>query len=127
MMAAERTPYRTLPVVERGRERLDNWALWSRLDGSDTGYPRECSYYTPPRTGDTFDEATESETKPPIDAIDAEAVERIIVQMAHISRVAIRVRYIERQPMKAVARALNMYTDNAAKILFEAEARIGRS
>lgn len=44
------------PTIERGRDRLENWALWTRLAGADTGYPQKCSYWTPPRAGDTYEE-----------------------------------------------------------------------
>lgn len=123
MMVAE---HRTLPVVERGRDRLDNWALWSRLDGADTGFPRKCSYWTPPRAGDVYDES-DAESLPVIDHRDAEAVEAVIVSMAHVSRAALRAKYIERRRMQEIMRLLSRGRDDVDKLLYEAEARIGRS
>lgn len=129
MMAMERIPpaRQTLPVVERGRDRLDNWALWSRLDGADTGYPRKCSIYTPPRAGDVWDEGDDSDPLPIIDHQDAEAVEAIIVTMAHVSRQALRAKYIDRRRLQDIAHRLSRGRDDVEKLLYEAEARVGRA
>lgn len=129
MMATERTPPTrpTLPVVERGRDRLDNWALWSRLDGADTGFPRKCAFWTPPRAGDVWDESDDAETQPIINHQDAEAVEAIIVTMAHVSKRALRAKYIDRRRIDDIARLLSRGRDDVDKLLYEAEARIGRS
>lgn len=117
--------WRAPPTVERGRERLSNWALWSRLDSADLGYPGRCSYWTPPRRGE-IDEGTMDEPLPDIDWQDAEKTEAVIVQMDERSRTAIRARYIERRRMGDIAKRLHTSRDNAEKLLFEAEARIGR-
>lgn len=114
------------PTVERGRDRLENWAQWSRLDSSDTGYPRKCAYWTPPRAGDVYDD-DDFEALPVVDYIDAERVEAIVVGLEHASRQAVRARYIERRSLNAIARLIHGDRHRAERILVEAEQRVGRA
>lgn len=114
------------PTVERGRERLTNWANWSRLDSADLGYPGRCSYWTPPRRGEIDEEATTDEPLPDVDWRDAEQVEAIIVTMEARSREILCARYIRRMRIGAIAALVHMDRAGAEKWLFEAEARIGR-
>jgi hypothetical protein len=115
----------TSPVVERGRNRLYNWRLWSRLDGSDTGYPRRTSYYTPPRTGDTFDDGESAPED--IDHRDAALVDEIIHKMPYTPRICIKYVWIERRKKSDLARALGCSFQTALDHLTEAEAEIGRA
>ena len=119
--------FRAPPTLERGRERLDNWANWSRLDGSDTGLPRKCNFYLPPRAGDTYLDAEDrEETKPIIDHLEAEWVESLVLNMGDRLRVAVTERYLHRREIFQVAKRLHVDRDKARLILTEAELWVGR-
>lgn len=115
----------TSPVVERGRDRLRNWRLWSRLDGADVGWPRKTSYYTPPRTGDVYDD--EESMPEDIDHRDAELVNDIIHKMPYTPRICIKMVWIEREKKSALARHLGCTFQAALDHLTAAEAEIGRA
>jgi len=120
--------YRDTPTVERGRDRLDNWANWSNLDGSDTGLPRKVNFYTPPRTGDTWQEGDPDaeEAKPVIDFVAAEWVESLVLKMPPTHKLAVTERYLRRRNFHAIAQMLHVDRDKARRILRDAEAWIGR-
>jgi DNA-directed RNA polymerase specialized sigma24 family protein len=120
--------FRASPTVERGRDRLDNWGNWSRLDGSDTGLPRKCSYYTPPRAGDTWLESDDKdeESQPVINHLEAEWVEGLVLQMPARLRLAVVERYLHRREIFQIAKRLHVDRDKARLILVEAEAWVGR-
>ena len=118
--------YPASPAVERGRERLENWGLWSRLDSHGVGYPRKCAYWTPPRTGDIYDEQPESETQPVIDYVDAELVEACVIGMTHVMRRAVKAMYLDRQRKDVVAKRLHTDRHGLERLLVEAETRVGR-
>ncbi len=109
-------------VQERGKERLKNWALWARLDSSDTGYPSRCSYYTPPRTGEVYDE----DVLPDIDYREAERTDKAIVGMAYSSRRAVKLYYLEQAKMRAICDDLALSFDAVVKLLKDAETEVGR-
>lgn len=113
------------PAQERGKERLENWALWSRLDSSDTGYPSRCSYWTPPRAGDVFEEVRD-EPKPDINYRDAEIVEAMVVRLgAHVT-IAVKMRYLKRAKTSQIARELGQTFQGAVDMLNRAEMEVGR-
>lgn len=120
--------FRAPPGIERGRDRLENWANWSRLDGSDTGLPRKVNFYTPPRTGDTWAEGDQDleETKPVVNHLEAEWVEALVLRMGGRLRVAVTERYLHRREMFQIAKRLHVDREKARLILTEAEAWIGR-
>lgn len=110
-------------TLERGREALENWGNWSRLDSSDTGFPSQCSYYTPPQAGDVWDGA---EDKPPIDTAWAIQVEAVVVGMGYEMRKAVRLRYVEQFRLDRIARAVRMDRQKAEGVLMAAEKIVGR-
>ena len=110
-------------LLEKGRDALENWANWSRLDSSDTGYPSRCSYYTPPAAGDVWDGV---ETLPPIDTVLALRIESLVIGMGYTMRLAVRLRYIDRYRLDRVARAVRMERHRAENMLIEAEKMAGR-
>lgn len=120
--------FKAPPTVERGRDRLENWANWSRLDGSDTGFPKKVNFYTPPRTGDTWQEGGEDvdEAQPVIDHLEAQWVETLVLNMGGRLKTAVVERYLYRREIFQVARRLHVDRDKARLILAEAEAWIGR-
>jgi DNA-directed RNA polymerase specialized sigma24 family protein len=112
-------------VVDRGRDRLHNWAAWSRLDGADIGYPRKTSYWTPPRTGDTYDE--EESLPENIDHQDAERVNDLIQAMSYTPRFIVKMIWFERKKKSELARHLGCTLDKAINLLTEVESEIGRA
>lgn len=108
---------------ERGRDRLENWGLWSRLDGAPCDMKRQVSWYTPPVAGDVWD-GMEVLEQP--DTRDAELVERMVVGLGFLRQRAVKLRYVERYRIERVARAVRESRDMVEKLLLEVEQMVGR-
>ena len=115
------------PIIERGQERLWNWAAWSRLDGSDTGFPRKTAYYTPPKAGDTWLDGSDKgdETEAAVNYLEAEWVEALVLELQPHQRLAVLDRYINHGDIEAMAKRLHVDRQRARIILAEAERYIG--
>lgn len=112
------------PAQERGIARLHNWALWSRLDSADTGYPSRCSYYTPPRSGDIFDGPTD-EANPDIDYRDAEIVEALVVRLSTHGKIAVKMRYLNRAKIIEISIEIDESVQKTLDVLAAVEKELG--
>lgn len=117
------------PILVRGRERLDNWGNWSRLDGPDTGLPRKTNFYTPPRTGDTWAEGDQAidEAKPVVNYIEAEWTESLVLKLPGRQRTAVIYAYVRQYEIFLLSRRLHCDRETARRVLVEAEWSIGRA
>lgn len=118
------------PIVEEGRSWLENWGRWSRLGIAETGYPRRCTYYLPPRRQDNdgaYDEQPE-----PISELDAERVDAIIRVQGQMTIRIVRMRYVDMLddgpiigPVM-VARRLRLNADMVRGALILVERKVGQ-
>jgi len=125
-------PEKISSAQEIGKSRLENWALWARLDSSDTGYPKKCAYYEPGRAVNLEFEA--DEPLPYIDHAEAEAVDALIVRLGYSTITLLKMRYgadrrrqYRRCKMSDIAKELHYSFQKACDELTAAELSIGRA
>jgi DNA-directed RNA polymerase specialized sigma24 family protein len=107
-----------------GRERLENWANWARIDNPRLGYPKICAHAREyqAEAGDIWIEPSETIT---IDDIDAGRVEAFVVALQAKEREIVRMFHVERYLVMQIARAFSASSRTITEILDSVENRVG--